>query len=203
MNEVAGRELLRALARSRLPIVGVALTHVVSITIGMAMVHAGSRSALGFRDRLVARANAADPAAIALHRGDRMQAALWDFGRNLFLGALPSTVGGLAVVPPYLQAAYRGWVGGVVSVDRAHASRLAEPRERAYYLLVLVLQLIPYSLAGGAGVRLGQAFYAARGGSGVVRWLGLPKDAVLDVARIYGLVAPMFLVVSLWEFLAR
>ena len=35
------------------------------------------------------------------------------------------------------------------------------------------------------------------------KWLGLPKEALRDVLRIYLLVVPLFLIASLWEFLAR
>jgi hypothetical protein len=35
------------------------------------------------------------------------------------------------------------------------------------------------------------------------KWLGIPKEAIRDVLRIYVLVVPLFLVASLWEFLAR
>lgn len=119
------------------------------------------------------------------------------------LGAVPNTLAGITVVVPYLLAIYRGWVGGIVSVDDAHVSRLATPDKAIYYLLTLVLQLIPYSLAGGAGVNLGLAYLRARPFYHGERWLGVPREAVLDVLRIYLLVGPLFFVASLWEFLAR
>ncbi len=75
-----------------------------------------------------------------------------------------------------------------------------------YYLSVMLLQLLPYSLAGGAGVRLGLAFLRPTsrfGYPGSARWLGLPAEGVRDVLRIYALVVPLFLVASLVEFLAR
>ena len=34
-------------------------------------------------------------------------------------------------------------------------------------------------------------------------WLGFSQEAAWDVLRIYALVVPLFLVASLWEFLAR
>jgi hypothetical protein len=35
------------------------------------------------------------------------------------------------------------------------------------------------------------------------KWLGIfPKEVLLDVARIYVLVVPLFLIASLWEFLS-
>ena len=113
---------------------------------------------------------------------------------------------GLAVVMPFPLAAYRGWVGGIVSVDGQHESRLRTWREGIYYLGVLLLQLIPYSLAGGTGIHLGQAFLFPKGRYGYPgseRWIGLPAEGVRDVARIYALVVPLFLAASLVEFLAR
>jgi hypothetical protein len=113
---------------------------------------------------------------------------------------------GLAVALPFPQAAYRGWIGGLVSVDGEHKSRLRHWRERNYYLGVLLLQLIPYSLAGGTGVRLGLAVLMPKGRwgfPGSERWLGLPAEGVRDVGRIYALIVPLFLVASLIEFLVR
>jgi hypothetical protein len=189
------------LVRARGPTLAVACVYVLSVTVGAVMVHSGNTFALGYGDRLVERAHAADPASLALASGQRFQAAAWDFGRNLLLGAVPETVGGLAIVLPYLAAGYRGWIGGIVSVDRTHISRFRGPAERRYYLVTMVLQLIPYSLAGGAGVSLGLAYLrGCRPGS---RWLGLPRAAVQDVLRIYLVVVPLFAIASAWEFLAR
>jgi uncharacterized membrane protein SpoIIM required for sporulation len=92
-------------------------------------------------------------------------------------------------------------VGGVVSVDRTHASRLRAPRRAAYYLLALIFQLIPYSLAGGAGVYLGLTYYRTRSAPQGDTWLGFPEEALRDLVRVYALVVPLFLIVSLWEFL--
>ncbi len=194
--------LMSALGRARVPILTMACAYALAVIVGAVMVHSGSAFALRTGDALVARAHAKDPASRALARGSRLEAAGWDFSRNLLLGAVPSTVGGLAIAIPYLTAAYRGWVGGIVSVDGHHRSRLADPAERTYYLLTLLLQLVPYTLAGGAGVRAGLA-YLRRGRAPGPLWIGLPREAVLDVLRIYVLVVPLFAVASLWEFLAR
>jgi hypothetical protein len=169
------------------------------------MVHLQNDFALGFRDRLVGRAVESSPILKNLEKGFPVRAALLDFGGNLGLGAAPSTVMGLSVVLPFPLAAFRGWVGGVVSVDGAHKSRL-EGREGVYYWTVLIMQLIPYSLAGGAGVRLGLGFLMPRsrwGYAGSKKWLTIPVDGVRDVGRIYMLIVPLFLVASLVEFLAR
>ena len=108
--------VLRAVARARRAILTIALTYVVSVIVGMIMVHGGNQVALDYVTTQVATANATDPAAIALQHDDRLGAALHDFSRNLLLGAVPSTVTGLAVVLPYPLVAYRGWIGGTVSV---------------------------------------------------------------------------------------
>jgi hypothetical protein len=173
-----------------------------AVTIGAVMAHSGNAFALRTGDQLVARAHAKDPASRALAEGHRLQAAAWDCGRNLVLGAVPNTIAGLAIGIPYLIAMYRGWVGGIVSVDSRHLSRLSEPVERTYYLVTLVLQLIPYSLAGGAGVQLGLAYRRRHRRPGPT-WIGLPREAVSDVLWIYLLVVPLFAVASLWEFLMR
>jgi len=176
--------------------------HAGGVLVGGLMVNKGNPFALGYRDQLVARAHSEDPASLALASGHRLQAAAWDFSRNLLLGAIPSTVSGLAIGIPYLIAIHRGWVGGIVSVDGSHTSRLADPIERRYYLLTLILQLIPYSLAGGAGVRLGLS-YLRRHKSQEPNWIGLPREALRDVLLIYMLVVPLFAIASLWEYLAR
>jgi hypothetical protein len=47
-----------------------------------------------------------------------------EFSRNLGLAAIPETIGGLTIVMPIALGLYRGWVGGIVSVDHLHQSRL-------------------------------------------------------------------------------
>ena len=180
--------------------------YLIGLVAGAAMVHTGNAFSLKYRDNLVGTAMATDPAAVALNRGFPLRAALIDFAGNLGLGAVPSTVMGLGVALPFPLAAYRGWIGGIVSVDGEHNSRLRVSRERWYYLGVVLLQLLPYSLAGGAGVRLGLAFLrpnTAVGYPGSAKWMGLPVDGLRDVLRIYTIVVPLFLVASLIEFLAR
>jgi len=195
----------RALERARAPIAWMALTYVGSVAVGAGMAHAGNGLVLRYRDRLVGHAGESG-AGGAMRRNERVQAALLDFGSNLLMGAVPSTVMGISVVMPFPLAAYRGWVGGIVSVDGQHVSRFANRREGIYYLGVLLLQLIPYTLAGGAEVRLGLGFLLPRGRWGYAdhrRWLGLPAEGVRDVGWLYLLVVPLFLVASLVEFLAR
>ena len=199
------KPMFAALKRARFGILTIALTYGAAVLAGIVMAQSSNRLALDFRDRIVSKASAGDLAFRAAVSGQRTRAALLDFGGNLFLGAVPQTFSGLGIVPPYAFAAFRGWVGGIVSVDSGHRSRLADPHERDYYLGVLLLQLLPFSLTGGAGVHLGLAWYRKWRESGYkVRWtLPLPRAAVVDTLWIYALAVPIFLIASLVEFLAR
>lgn len=88
-------------------------------------------------------------------------------------------------------------------MDSSHTSRLASFREGAYYLITLTLQVIPYSLAVGAGVNVGIAYFRPPDYYQGQKWWGIPKEAVLDALRISVMVIPLFLIASLWEFLLR
>ncbi|MGZ5424398.1 MAG: hypothetical protein ACXW3H_06825 [Candidatus Aminicenantales bacterium] len=195
--------ILRALRRARFQILTVGLVYLLTVLAGAVMAHRGSQLALGHRDKIVSKALKNDHASIAYGKGKKLEAALWDFGQNLVLGAVPQTITGLTVVSPYAFAAYQGWVGGIVSVDGQHRSRLREAKGAMYYILTLLLQLIPYSLAGGIGVKLGRSYFRpdpAYKDSRKV--LGYSVEALKDVARVYALVVPLFLIASLWEFLS-
>ena len=195
------RTVGRALSRARLSILTVGLTYLLSVVVGIGMVQTGNAFAISYRDGIVARARSS-PTLVALDRNDRWTAAGLDFGANLW-GALATTVGGLGVLVSYPIMAYRGWIGGIVSLDSSHQSRFASPREAAYYLVTLVLQLIPYTLSGGAGVNMGLAFMRPPSYYQGEKWLGIPQEAIRDVLRIYLVAVPLFLLASLWEFLAR
>ncbi len=195
--------VVRALRRARLAILTVGLTYLLAVAVGAVMVHAGNGFALSYRDRLLATARAGEPALVALQRGMPLRAALIDFAENLFLGAVPTSLTGLTVVSPYGFAAFRGWIGGIVSMGDGRMSRLAEAHEAAYYIITLVLQLIPYTLSGGAGVSLGLSYFRPAPDYRGDKWIGYPKEAIRDYLRIYLLVVPLFLFASLWEFLAR
>jgi len=187
-----------ALGRARAPILWIGATYLLSVAVGAGMVHADNQFALRFADNLVGTAQTGKVLK-ALDQGQHLRAAAMDFGGNL-------VVMGLGIVMPFPLIAFRGWVGGIVSVDGEHKSRLRDPHERLYYLGVLSLQLIPYTLAGGTGVRLGLALFLPRGRWGYPgneRWLGMPAEGVRDVLRIYILIVPLFLIASLVEFLAR
>jgi hypothetical protein len=191
----------RAFSRARVPILTVGLTYAVSVAVGIGMVHAGNSFALNTRDQIVSGAQSG-PTLTALDQNNRLVAGVLDFGGNL-LGAVSSTVAGLGVVFAYPIVAYRGWIGGIVSVDGSHLSRLADAREAAYYLITLILQLIPYSITGGAGVNMGLAYLNPKRYTQGEKWIGIPAEAIRDVVRIYLVAAPLFLVASLWEFFAR
>ncbi len=192
----------RAVYRARLQIIGVGIVYILSVLTGALMVHQGNTFALDYRDQLVQKAQSNDPAAIAYKEGKSMKAAWFDFGRNLFIGAVPQTITGLTVISPYGFAAYRGWVGGIVSVNRQHNSRFADRKQALYFIITLILQLIPYTLAGGIGVKLGMSYFKKYPEyQDQKRWLGYPAGALRDTARVYVLIVPLFCIASLWEFL--
>jgi len=189
-----------AIRRARLAVLSVAGAYALSLLAGGAMVHAGNAYALEQRDAIVGSARSSE--ILVAHRGgDHLRAAALDFASNLTLAVVPSTVLGVGLLVVYPVVAYRGWIGGIVSVDAQHRSRLADPREATYYLVTLILQLIPSSIAGGMGVYLGLgAWRALRRPTDT--WLGLPIDRLRDVGLAYVLIVPLLLVASLWEFLA-
>ena len=189
-----------ALRRSRPGISVMAAIYAATLATGIAMSHTGCTFALNYRDSIVAQAHRADPASRADEAGEHGVAAIYDFSRNLGLAAIPETIGGLTLVIPVGLAAYRGWVGGVVSVDGHHLSRLTHARPALYYLVTLALQLSAFTLAGGGGLHLGWAYYRRRGPFVGPRWFSLPKPALIDVAWLYALIVPLFALGSLWEF---
>ncbi|HEY6958391.1 MAG TPA: hypothetical protein VI814_06185 [Candidatus Limnocylindria bacterium] len=194
------RASLAAIGRGRVAILSIALAYAISVVIGIAMVSSGNAFALERRDAIVGDAQTS-ATLVADRAGDHLRAAVLDFAANLVLGGGTSTVLGVGVVLAYPVVVYRGWVGGIVSVDAKHASRLGDPGRAFYYLVTLVLQLIPYSIAGGMGIYLGLGSWRAMRHP-VDSWLGLPKDRLRDVALAYVVVVPLFLVASLFEFLA-
>jgi uncharacterized membrane protein SpoIIM required for sporulation len=80
---------------------------------------------------------------------------------------------------------------------------LADLKEAVYYLVTLILELIPYTLSGGAGVNMGWAYLRPRPYYQGEKWIGIPAEAIRDTYRIFLLVLPLFLVASLWEFFER
>ena len=72
------------------------------------------------------------------------------------------TVLGFGIVVPYFSVTYQGWIGGIVSVDNSHQTRSKNFKASAYYLIVLLLQFIPFSLSIGAGIKCGVDWYNIR-----------------------------------------
>ncbi len=187
----------RALTRARGSIFTVATTYFITVFAGMLMAHTGNEFALTYRDDRVGKAQSGS----VLTQETPLQMALADFRGNL-IGASADALGGLGVVFPFPLIAYRGWVGGIVSVDGSHVSRLLQPASAAYYLSVLLLQLTGYSLAAGAGINAGLSMWRQRPEYAGKKWLGISQEALRDLVRIYVLVIPIFLFASLWEFLS-
>ena len=182
-------------------IAAIAALYVLSVAVGIGMVNARNEYALAQRDATVGAAQGSD-ILVAYKQGAQLRAAALDFSANLTLGAVTSTIAGISVVGLVPLVIYRGWIGGIVSVDAHHTSRLADAGEAVYYLVTLLLQLIPYSIAGGVGLRLGIGAWRQTRGGTAPSWLGLPKDLVKDAARAYVLIVPLFFIASLWEFFA-
>ena len=191
------------LHRAAVPILIMAIVYLSSVSIGMLMVHGGNSAALRHRDRIVARARTNDPSARAEARGSHAAAAAIDFSRNLFLAAVPDTIGGLTFILPIGFGAYRGWVGGLVSVDGRHQSRLRQLHSGVYYVVTMLLQLSGFILASGAGLHLGRAYFRGSGPFAGPRWLRIPRQAAIDVARLYLLIVPFFAAGSIFEYFAQ
>jgi hypothetical protein len=196
------RNILRALSRARLGILSIAAAYFLSLLTGIVMVHSGNQFALSRRDHIITSAQNSSFTLKSLNEGHALRAALLDFAGNCFLGGLPTTIAGYWAPAPFPIALYRGWIGGIVSVDDRHRSRFRNSSQAIYYIVVILLQLTPYSLVGGAGVNMGiarvhpSAWYAGKS------WLGVPLEAIRDAARIFGFAMPLFLIASLFEFLA-
>lgn len=203
MRSGLSERIRRALRHARFGIWTVAVTYGLSVFAGLVMVHSGSRFALDFRDNLVGKAQRESVILQRFHRGNSAAAAGLDAAGNALAG-LSSMIAGYCAPAGYGVAAYRGWIGGVVSVDAAHRSRLATPYGAFYYVVTLLLQLLPYSLAGGAGVNIGIAAFAAENRTGYlgprIPWLRIPKDAIRDASWLYLISLPLFAIASVFEF---
>jgi hypothetical protein len=197
------RPAVRSIVAARLAIATVFLCYALSVLFGIVLATSGNAYAVAQRDAVVGAGGSS--AITTAHRsGDHVRAALLDFSANLGAGGLTSTAFGASVIGLYPVVAYRGWIGGIVVLDAQHQSRLADPASALYYVVTLVLQLIPYSIAGGVGVRLGVGAWAQlRSKTATATWLGLPTDRVRDALLAYVVITPLFLIASLWEFLIR
>ena len=184
-----------------MPIAVLFVASVIPLVIGGVLATTGHPFALQQRDAIV---RTAQDSAIttAYRRGDHLEAALLDFAGNVQAAAVTS-VTGLALVAPLPIVAYRGWVGGIVSIDADHRSRLREPGSALYFVVTVALQQIPFILGSASGMYLGIASWRRRNDPSVpsVLTLRIPGEAVRDVGWIWALALPLFLLGSLFEFL--
>jgi hypothetical protein len=163
----------------------------------------GNGFALSVRDKLVGQALKTDNAAINYQEGNRFSAALLDFGGNLFIGAIPQTLMGFGIVIPYFSTSVQGWIGGIVSVDSEHKSRLNGFKPAFYYFFTLLLQYIAYSLSIGGGVKCGVDFYNFNKDNGWSAWkLRIQKASLVDLGFVYVVAVPLFFIASCFEFLS-
>jgi len=173
----------------------------ISCLTGIVMVHSEYRFALAYRDKIVGKAVSSDKASINYYKGNLFKAAVIDFRENLFLSAIPQTLMGFGLVFPFITSAYQGWVGGIVSVDGFHQSRLKKVKPAFYYFIVLLLQYIPYSLTIGSGLTLGIKTYNQNKGRKLFKYQ-IDKSNIKDVVNIYLLAIPLFFLASYFEFLS-
>jgi hypothetical protein len=183
--------------------VSIFATYALSAAIGATMAHKGSSFALTQRDQIVGRAIAHDRSSIDYRAGRRSRAALRDAAANFTLAALPQTLTGLAVIIPYFTVARQGWVGGIVSVDGSHRSRLRTVRGAAYYLGVLILQFLAFSVCIGAGIKLGVEVYVQNRAVGWRLWeYRVSRPVLSDFLLVAATSIPLFLIASAYEFLS-
>ena len=206
MHSGPSERIRRALRHAKFGIRTIALTYGLSVFAGLLMVHSGNRFALDFRDKLVGKAQRESVIIRQLQRGNSVAAAGMDAAGNAVAGLL-SMMSGYGVPAGYGVAAFRGWIGGVVSVDGGHRSRLARPFGAFYYLVTMLLQLVPYSLTGGAGVNIGIAAFASESRTGYhgprMPLLRIPYEAIRDAGWVYMISLPLFAVASVFEFMMQ
>lgn len=183
-----------------------ALTSGLSVLTGLLMVHLGNRFALDTGDKIVNKARRESTILQQFGRGNRITAAALDATGNAAAG-LTTMIAGYFPPAGYALAAYRGWIGGIVAVDHQHRSRLRTAHEAFYYLVALLLQLVPYSLASATGVNIGIAAFASGERTGYpgprMPHLRIPYEAIRDAGWIWAISLPLFVFASLFEFIMR
>jgi hypothetical protein len=193
--------VFHAIKRCRIWIISVFIIYLLSCSTGIIMVHSGNRFALSYRDKIVGKAMNSDKASINYHAGNRFRAALIDFNGNLLYSAVPQTIAGLSIVIPYFSAIYQGWIGGIVSINNNH-SRFDNLKSMLYYLIVLLLQYIPYSLAIGSGIKFGVDTYRLNKNHSILKYR-IDKSHVKEVLQVYLVAVPLFFIASCFEFLSN
>ncbi|HLP17086.1 MAG TPA: hypothetical protein VK470_12555, partial [Bacteroidota bacterium] len=193
-----------ALRRCRTCVASVFLTYCLACTCGIVMAHQGNEFALSQGDRIVSNVMKNDKASLEYQVGNNLSAAINDCTGNLFFAAIPQTLLGFGVVLPYFTVAYQGWIGGIVSVDGEQRSRFSSVRSGAYYLIVLIMQFIPFSLCIGAGVRCGIDLYRYNASIGwKVYNYHFPLKSLRDVAVVVLASVPLFFIASCFEFFSH
>jgi hypothetical protein len=147
--------------------------YAIGLIVGIVSVQMGHQPTLAFRDQIVSEAQASSPIPRYSREGHPIVAAGLDCVGNL-VGATATAAAGWWAPAPLPVAIYRGWISGIVSVDSKHRSRFRETEGGLHYALVVILQLIAYILAGGAGVNLGLARTGSRPKYIGSRLLGVP-----------------------------
>src|SRR5256714_9482090 len=90
----AHSQLFRAFRRARGPIAASAVTYVTFLLLGIALATSGWAWAVSQRDSIV-RGAQTNPITVEHRQGHDLSAALLDFGANLGLGAIPTSIIGL------------------------------------------------------------------------------------------------------------
>ncbi len=192
-----------AVKRCKVFVLTVFIAYCLSCLTGIIMSHNGNQFAVSSRDNIVGKAMKSDKASLNYQEGKNFSAAMNDFMGNLLFGAVPQTLMGFGIVIPYFFVLKQGWVGGIVSIDSEHKSRFKNFKSTFYYLFVLLLQFIPYSLAIGAGVKCGIDFYNFNRMNG---WnlskFKIQKSSFIDLGYVYILVVPLFFIASCFEFMS-
>ncbi|KAA9037130.1 hypothetical protein FW778_17015 [Ginsengibacter hankyongi] len=194
--------ILLSISHCKRWILTIFIIYCVSCLTGIIMVHSGNSFALSYADKIVGNANTNDNASINYHKGNRFKAALIDFSGNLFIGSITQSFLGLGVIFPFFTTAYQGWIGGIISVDMKHQSRLIKPKTALYYIIVLILEWIPYSLTIGSGLALGIKTYKLNKGRKLFKYQ-IDQSSLKDVLHIYLFAIPIFFFASCFEFLSN
>ncbi len=192
--------ILGSIHRCKIYIISVFIVYSFSCLIGIIMVQTDSNFALAQRDKIVGTAIREDKASVNYQEGNKLTAALYDFTGNLFFG-ITQTILGLGIVVPYFTVSYQGWVGGIVSVNGLHKSRLKQLKSALYYFIVLLLQFTAYSLSIGSGIKTGIELYKQ---NKLISWklwkYKISKENLADIRNIYMLSILIFFAASFFEF---